>query len=389
VAGLTLACLPFTASGAVLELPVTTARDAGMYATSAVPTDPVTALAANPAGLTRLEGTYFTLGLQTPIARFRYEGTGGYDHMSSAVPLAPNFGLSTERWRPWYFAIGAFGNLGMQTDFPADPAGGIPRRLKNGLAVIKFAPTVAYRVSPQLSVGASLLPAFGWQEVQSFVPVPGVPIVELDADGPGIAAQFGVLAGPWHGFSFGFSYRTEGRLWLSGTAKVDGTKDGVDVTYDLPQSVVASLAYEARPNLTLAMQMRWTDWTALNDSEFDFSRFDFLDRPISRHTDSVTAIGAGIEYTTKRGVVLRAAVLHEPRAVDRTDLSPTLIDTSYTGVSVGLGYRVGVYQIDLFAGVSQTKDVDVAPGTNPFPGTYSTHDSNSFGIQITRVWESR
>jgi hypothetical protein len=98
------------------------------------------------------------------------------------------------------------------------------------------------------------------------------------------------------------------------------------------------------------MQLRWTDWTALNDSEFDFDVFDFLDQPISQHT---------------------------------------LVDSSYTGVSVGLGYRVGEYQIDLFAGTSRTKDIDVAPGTNPFPGTYSMHDGNSFGIQITRVWGSR
>lgn len=389
MAGLMLACLPFAARGAVLEIPVTSARDGGMYATSAVPTDSVTVFAANPAGLTRLAGTQFTLGVQAPTARFRYEGTGGYDHMSTAVPLAPSFGLSTDRWEPWYFAIGGFGNLGMQTDFPADPAGGVPRRMMNKLATFKFAPTVAYRVSPYLSLGAGLLPSIGTQEVQTFVPMPGSPLVDVDADGPGIAAQFGLLAGPWKGFSLGLSYRTEGRLWLDGKAKVGGVRDDVDVDYDLPQSVVASIAYEAQENLTLAVQMRWTDWTALNDSEFDFDTFDFLDQPISRHTDAVTAIGAGIEYVTKRGVALRASVIHEPRAVDRTDLSPTLVDTSFTGVSVGLGYRVGAYQIDLFGGRSDTKDVDVAPGTNRFPGTYSMHDPYSCGFQITRTWGPR
>jgi long-chain fatty acid transport protein len=265
----------------------------------------------------------------------------------------------------------------------------MPNRLMNKLAMIKIAPTVAYRVSPKLSVGAGLLPAFGRQQTESFnLPAPGASLVQVDADGPGLAAQFGVLVGPWHGFSFGLAYRTKGKLWLEGKAKVGGTKEDVDVTYDLPQSVVASVAYEARENLTLAVQMRWTDWTALNDSEFDFDQSNNLDRSVSQHTNAVTTIGAGIEYVTRAGIALRASVIHEPRAVDRTDLWPALVDVSYTGVSVGLGYRFGLYHIDLFGGVSNTKDVDVAPGSSPFPGTYSMHDPFSFGLQITRAWKS-
>jgi long-subunit fatty acid transport protein len=174
------------------------------------------------------------------------------------VPLAPSFGLSTDRWRPWYVGIGAYGNLGLTTDFPPDPASGITNRIRNQLAVIRFAPTVAYHFSDLLSVGASVLPALGLQE--SEMPLPGGARLELTADGLGIAAQAGALVGPWHGLSFALSYRTRGRLALRGDAKVGASRDHVDITYELPQSILASVAYEPGPKTTLGVQLRWTDW---------------------------------------------------------------------------------------------------------------------------------
>jgi long-subunit fatty acid transport protein len=391
VVGFLVVCLPFAARGALLELPNTSARDGGIYATSAIPKEPSTALGSNPAGLTRLEGTMFTLGLQTPIAKFRYEGAGpttGYRHMSTKVPIAPNFGFSTDRWRPWYFAIGAFGTTGFGNDFPADPANGIPQRLKNDLAVMKLAPTVAYRASPRLSIGLGLLPCWGQQEAESYVPVPGAPIVDIEADGPGIAGQLGVLAGPWRGFRVALAYRTEGKLWLTGRARIAGVREDLDVTYDLPQSVVASVAWEPRPNLTLAVQARWTDWTTLDDSEFDFEDTNLLDQPITRHSSAILAWGGGIEYVTSRGLALRASFFYDPRAIDRVDMWPNLIDASYIGVGIGLGYRFGDYQVDVFGGSSAVKEVSVGASAKGFPGKYSAHDSYGMGLQITRFWGS-
>ncbi len=395
VVGLILFCLPFTVQAALLELPTTSGRDGGMYATAAVPQDPITALAANPAGIARLDGVQLTFGLQTPVANFRYRAPTGYDQSSLSVPLAPNFGLSTDRWDPWYFAIGAYGNLGLTTDFSADPAHGVPSRIKNKLGVIRFAPTVAYRVSPLLSVGAGLLPAYGWQEAESPVPLAllpwggaGTAPGEIDANGLGIAAQVGALVGPWHGLNFALSYRTRGKLWLQGDIKIQGVKDDVDITYELPQSVVASLAYEPRPGTTMAVQMRWTDWTALNHSKFEFDKLKNLDRRVSHHSDSIIAIGAGVEYVTDGGLALRTSVFYEPRAVDSMDLSPSLVDAAYTGYSVGLGYQVGHYMIDLYAGLSVVRETKVRSSATGFPGIYGADSGYGygFGIQFTRVW---
>jgi long-subunit fatty acid transport protein len=254
--------------------------------------------------------------------------------------------------------------------------------------VVKFAPTVAYRVSPRLSVGAGLLPAWGQQYVESYVDaLPGDPVVDVKADGPGMAAQLGVLAGPWRGVSLALAYRTEGKLWLEGRARIAGVREGVDVTYDLPQSVVASVAWEPRPNLTLAVQARWTDWTTLDDSEFDFET-DSLDQPVTEHASTILAWGGGIEYVTERGLALRAAAFYEPRAIDREYIWPNQVDASYIGLSLGLGYRFGDYQLDAFVGSSVVKEVSVGGSAYGFPGKYSAHDGYGMALQITRFWGS-
>jgi long-chain fatty acid transport protein len=366
-----------------------------MYATAAVPEDPVTALSSNPAGITRLDGLQLTFGFQTPVAKFHYRSPTGYDHSSSSTPIAPDFGLSTDRWDPWYFAIGAYGNLGLTTDFPADPAGApmTSSRLMNKLGVLRLAPTVAYRFSDSLSIGAGLLPAYGWQEAERPVPVAFLPgggagtaAAEIEADGFGIAAQVGVLVGPWHGLNFALSYRTRGKLSLHGDVSVGGFKDRVDAVYELPQSIVASLAYEPRPRTTVAVQMRWTDWTALNHSKFNFHRLDVFDARISNHARSITTFGGGIEHVTERGMALRTSVFYEGRAAGSADLWPNLVDAGYTGFSVGLGYPVGRYQVDFYAGISLVQTTRVAQSDTGFPGTYDADNGYALGIQFTRVW---
>lgn len=385
------------ASAALLELPTTSARDGGMYATAAIPRDPLTCLATSPAGLTELGGTVVSGGLQAPLANFRYRSPQGYDHLSSAVPLAPNFGISTDRFAPWFFGIGAYGNLGFATDFAADPANGMPSPISNELAVVKFAPTVAYRVTPWLGLGASVLPSYGRQKARAPVPVAafgvtegeGVVPIKVYADGPGVAGQVGVLLGPWHRFSLAVTYRTRGKLWLSGKARGGERKDKVDVTYELPQALIAGLAYENQTGLAVALQVRWTDWTSLNHSDFDFSAFDALDRPISRHTRSVVGLGGGVEYVTEGGIALRACLFHEPRAVAATDLWPALVDASFTGFGAGFGYRAGAYQIDFFTGASVLGEKKSVVSEAGFPGSYKAEGGYVFGVEISRFWGKR
>jgi long-subunit fatty acid transport protein len=344
-----------------------------MYATAAVPEDPVTALSSNPAGITRLDGLQLTFGFQTPLPRFNYRSPTGYDHSSSPTPVAPAFGLSTDRWDPWYFAIGAYGSLGLTTDFPADPAGApmTSSRLLNQLGVLRLAPTVAYRFSDSLSIGAGLLPAYGWQEAER-----PVPVALLPGGGAGTAAA-----------NFALSYRTRGKLSLHGDVSVGGFKDRVDVVYELPQSIVASLAYQPRPRTTVAVQIRWTDWTALNHSKSNFHRLDVFDARMSNHARSIAAFGGGIEHVTDRGLALRASVFYEGRAAGAADLWPNLVDAGYTGFSVGLGYPVGPYKVDFYAGMSLLQTTRVAQSDTGFPGTYDVDNGYSFGIQFTRVWK--
>jgi len=378
----------------MLELPTTSARDGSMYATAAIPRDPLTCLATSPAGLTELGGTVVSGGLQAPLANFRYRSPQGYDHLSSAVPLAPNFGISTDRFAPWFFGLGAYGNLGFATDFPADPANGVPSPVANELAVVKFAPTVAYRATPWLSVGGSVLPSYGRQKLRA--PVPGAALgagageevlaLEVRADGPGVAGQVGVLLGPWRRFSLAAAYRTRGKLWLSGKARAGEMRDKVQVTYELPQALIAGLVYEARTGLAVGVQVRWTDWTSLNRSDFDFSAFDALDRPISRHTRSVVALGGGVEYLTNGGLALRACLFHEPRAVAAADLWPALVDASFTGFGAGLGYRVGPYRIDFFTGASILGEKKSVVSEAGFPGSYKAEGGYVFGVEISRFW---
>ena len=59
---------------------------------------------------------------------------------------------------------------------------------------------------------------------------------------------------------------------------------------------------------------------------------------------------------------------------------------SLHGLSFGLGYPVGHYKVDFYAGISVLQTTRVAQSDTGFPGTYDADNGYSFGIQFTRVW---
>jgi hypothetical protein len=79
-------------------------------------------------------------------------------------------------------------------------------------------------------------------------------------------------------------------------------------------------------------------------------------------------------------------VFYEPRAVGARDLWPNLVDATYTGFGVGVGYEVGKVQIDFFTGISLLRTTRASQSTRGYPGTYDGDNGYGFGIQFTRVW---
>src|SRR5437660_5610970 len=114
----------------------------------------------NPAGITQLPGTQFMIG--TSIVKldstFRSSTTGENTHLEDQFPIIPHFFI-THRFKQWderlSIGLGVFTPFGIVIDWPDNWQGRFDTTNAR-LRVTVYNPTVAYQVTPGLSVAAGV-----------------------------------------------------------------------------------------------------------------------------------------------------------------------------------------------------------------------------------------
>ncbi|GDY23856.1 hypothetical protein LBMAG56_52030 [Verrucomicrobiota bacterium] len=181
---------------------------------------------------------------------------------------------------------------------------------KSSLAVWNIAPTAAWQVTDELSVGSSLNIYYGETELERHEDFSafGAPDgrFRLEGDGMAVGATVGLMWRPHVQHTIGIVYRSPFAINFEGTARVNGTPLGnvgpsdLEAEITFPQMVTVGYAYRPVPRLKLEVDVQWINWDTLNavrlhspNPAFDGGvlEFDFK--------DSVLA-GVGGEYRLLR-----------------------------------------------------------------------------------------
>ena len=218
--------------------------------------------------------------------------------------------------------------------------------------------TVAYAITPQLSIGGGLVwGAYGNVNLQRDIPVQG-----QNTTGPAHATltgtadkkfgyNIGIMLKPSDKFSVGISYRSaidqhvsNGNIAISNLpASLGGqfTARTFDVTLPLPD--VYSIGFGVRPNdkLTLAFDANLVGW-----SRYQRLQFNYLDGVIGGQTTSIStrqyqdalSFRLGGQYVLAKGFTVRAGTFYDFTCVKDGFVSPETPDNDRIGVSAGLSY---------------------------------------------------
>ena len=385
VYALALASLLCTASAihaSQLTLPTVGPSDAALAGnTVAFPLNATNALFHNPAQLS-LMPNQVTGGLLAIRFLPSYENNQGYDSTSRELPLAPNIGYATDRFAPYQFGMGVYGSLGFSFNHDADPERGVPNNFFAELVSISLAPAVSYSLAPNLHLGAAINPTYGRLRLKSPSPAGRI---DLDVRGPGIFGTLGVLYQPTPKLNLALSYKTRGKIWMFGNARVNGGGDDATVYFNIPQNVKFGFSYELTERFTLMGQAQWTQLSVFQDSRIRFDERTFLNQTIVRAAKDRWRLGAGVQYEVFDGVKLRAGFSYEPWAIEDNSLAPTLSDTTDFLFPFGLSIERGQWIVDVTGGLTHTEKRRASTSENPFfPGRYKL-DETVFGFQITRL----
>lgn len=301
----------------------------------------------NPAGMTRLQGTQATLGAQVLYGDVGF--TIGQD-------TSPALGGASGGWPiGWFPGGGAFfsysvspelklgfaatGNFGLAMKYDSDWVGRY--YVKEGTLIgVSLLPSIAYRVSPQWSVGASLNAMYG--KLRDEVAVNNI----VGADGQllmnahkwGYGANIGVLYEPNGSTRLGLVWNSEVKLDFSAPTQFSGLSPGLqsvlnnrgllnatlDLGVNVPQGLNASFFHQVDERWALLGSVGWQEWSKFGQVEVSVNSNDPQSLTTNLNYKDTWHVAGGAQYHFTGPWLLNFGVGYDSDFQDSSNVSPML-----------------------------------------------------------------
>jgi long-chain fatty acid transport protein len=230
----------------------------------AAPTDVTGAIADNPAGLGLLPATQ-RLEVDANVTDFLPHvsaNVGGVAARSASknypVPSLSIAGPLDSKEGSWLYGFAAYGVTGLGVDYIgtsidtalAPTAFPLVAGTRTELKLGEVAPALAYRISPQWTVGLAVQAQYGRLDLG-----------DGGRHGYGVGVEPGLTLKPTEGLTLGVSYVSAKPITYKNVTDFDGngTLDNLKLTS--PQEVKFGLGYEILPGrLHLSSEVNWVNW---------------------------------------------------------------------------------------------------------------------------------
>jgi len=296
--------------------------------------------------------------------------------------------------------VGVMNPYGLGTEWDENWAGRF-LSVKVDLKTFYFTPTVSYRLTDQLSIGAGFSYVTGSVLLTRKVPVPvGIadptsgsklaePLVSLDLTGTGTGWTAGILYKFTPSLSVGLSYRSAVKMDASGTASFTPNYAALDlpagdasVSIKLPATSFAGVAYRINDALEVEADFQYIWWSSYDQLKVDFKADGSSSISPKNYKDTYIARVGG-EYSLG-DLKIRGGYYFDHSPVNDNNLEPMLPDADRHGLNIGFGYQITNHiNVDvsyLFIKFLDRQAVNTIPQI-AFDGTYRT-TVNLFGLDL-------
>ena len=312
---------------------------------------------------------------QTKMVNQTFTPVGLY----AACPLTDNI----------HVGFGVINPYGLGTEWPSDWVGKY-NTTKVDLQTFYYTPTVAYKISDQLSIGAGLSIVTGSVKLQQEdIVISTDTHVTIDMTSK---TAYGFTAGIQYkitpDISAGVSYRSSVKMNASGSADfnpqlsvVNVVNDDVTSSITLPATGFVGLAYKVSPKLEVEADYQYIGWSSYKQLEIDFKNDPTKNVIAPKDYSNTYMIRIGGEYTMD-DLKIRAGYLYDHSPVASAYVDPLLPDANRNGVNVGLGYQftknISADVSYMFLKFDQRQAVNTVDN---FDGTYNAL-ANLIGVSL-------
>jgi long-chain fatty acid transport protein len=229
---------------------------------------------------------------------------------------------------------------------------GSPIAVTSKLFSVNINPTLAYRLSPELTVGAGIqVEYFSLRLTHSAFntllgPLTGARV--YDADDWGFGATAGILWQPSRATSIGLGYRSAVDLDVSGqytttaaalTGPALSTKAKGEIT--LPDEVTLSARQALGPRLALLGTVEWQNWSRVqNVTATSAGCPGGVCETLNLNYRDGWLYSVGLEYAYSPALLLRTGIGYETSPITDSTRNIILPDSNRIHVSVGASYQL-------------------------------------------------
>ena len=352
------------------------------FAGAAASAEDASTIFFNPAGMTRLPGEQLVVAghLIKPSAKF--SGTvsppigGGQGGDAGSLAFLPNAYFTYQVTPDMHLGVGINSLFGLTTEYDSGWVGRV-QAIKTDMKTININPSIAYRVTDAISVGAGFSFQHAEAELTSFAGALGTGEIKAKDDGWGF--NLGALWQLGTGTRLGLAYRSQIDYGLHGSAAFSANpavNGSVTADLTMPDSASLSLFQKLNPQWDVLADVTWTGWSVFNKLLIDMPAPIPDSLTIENWKDS-WRYSLGANYHMDDTLTLRGGVAFDQTPVpDATHRTPRIPDEDRTWLAFGGQYRLSKQgALDFGYAHLFVKDpsINSTAGGTTLTGKYSNH----------------
>lgn len=345
----------------------------------------------NPAGLAQMAKASFSLyGADIiPAGTYVVEPYGIDAKSVPAHYLIPGLGFFTPLGKKFVVGVYLYAPSGAGSEWDGDDLANLTMGQsflwKSKLGIFTISPSVAYKISDKIMIGATVDINYGMLTMdQPFE------LGQYSEDLKGWAASgtFGLLVKPSEKFSFGLSYKLPFTAKLSGDVTIPALEGSPYPTMDTgtreaawPMWLGGGIAFKPTDKLTITADVQWTNWKKLQTIPITFENSDWndlfgpgglYDRVDELLWKDTFQYRFGAEYRLSESFALRAGYYIDENPGPLETQNILLPEFKYNWFTAGFGYQSSKIVIDAAIQYGTAPDISVPldPENYQMPGVH-------------------
>jgi long-chain fatty acid transport protein len=316
------------------------------YAGQAASAQDASTIFFNPAGMTYLPDRQVVLAGHLIKPQAEFSGTvspaslgGGNGGDAGDLAFVPNAYFAFRLTPDVHLGVGMNAPFGLKTEY--DPTWkGRTQAIKSELKTINLNPSIAWKASETLSLGAGVSIQYAEATLTSSANSAGIATIQANDYGWGF--NLGLLWQPTPATRLGLAYRSEVKHTLEGdvafsVASVANGQVAAEAT--LPDSASLSLFHTLSPKWDLLADVTWTGWSDFKELRIVRNGGVLLQVTPENWSDSYR-YSAGANYHLNDKLMLRGGVAFDETPVSDAFRTSRIPDEDRTWLAFGAQYRL-------------------------------------------------